>query len=133
MAKHQLVVQIYINSYKIWYVIICNILTTGPPHLWRSVDFICGGSLPCWAETGNIHDLYIVAVEQDGAVVSHLSKIISTTCHLFLQKGGKIPADFRGFKYFSSTIHLIFANNNLENPEICKISNIDVLKRFLTG
>ena len=40
-------------------------------YIKRSVDFIYGGSLPCWAKTWNIHDLYTIAVEQDDAIVGH--------------------------------------------------------------
>ena len=43
-------------------------------YIKRSVDFIYGGSLPCWAETWNIHDLYTIAVEQDGAIVGHFAQ-----------------------------------------------------------
>ena len=42
-------------------------------YIKRSVDFIYGGSLPCWAETWNIHDLYTIAVEQDDAIAGHFA------------------------------------------------------------
>ena len=47
-------------------------------------------TLSCCRELANIHDHFAVKVMKAGAIVGHLPKKISSTCSLFIMKGGLI-------------------------------------------
>ena len=55
-----------------------------------------GETLICDPEVGNLHDRYNVAVLQGIVKVGHLPRRISTLCHLFLQKNGRIHCQVTG-------------------------------------
>jgi len=46
--------------------------------------------LQCTREVSNVHDPFAIKVTKDGSVVGHLPKKISSTCSLFIRKGGII-------------------------------------------
>ena len=51
---------------------------------------VLGEVLQCSREVSNVHDLFVVKITKDGTIVGHLPKKISSTCSLFIRKGGII-------------------------------------------
>ena len=72
-------------------------------HIYKDVQTPeIGERLQCQIESYNIHDMYAVAVKWDGVgIVGHVPKTISTPCHWFLQKSGKITCEITGSREFS--------------------------------
>ena len=58
---------------------------------------VLGEVLQCSREVGNFHDLYTVKVikagTRAGTMVGHLPKKTSSTCLLFIRKGGTIDCE----------------------------------------
>ena len=52
-----------------------------------------GEALWCSRKVGNAHDPYAVKVMKAGTMVGHLPKKISSTCSLFIRKGGMIDCE----------------------------------------
>ena len=63
-----------------------------------------GNVLQCEKETGNIHDLYAVAIKKQDVVVGHMLQTISTLCHLFLSSGGTITYTVTGVRKYSNDL-----------------------------
>ena len=60
--------------------------------------------LPCRRETTNEYDPFAVMVEKSEAVVGHLPRKISSTCSLFLSKGGSISCRVSGTRQYSADL-----------------------------
>lgn len=71
-----------------------------------------GENLQCQREPGNVHDLYAVSVMNSGLVVGHVPKKISSTCSLFLRRGGSILCTVTGGRRYSADL----AEGGLEVP-----------------
>ena len=72
-------------------------------HVYRSIwtPFV-GELLDCARDTGNRHDPYAVkVVNTSRETVGHLPKKISSTCSLFLRKGGTICCKVTGTREYS--------------------------------
>ena len=54
---------------------------------------VLGEVLQCSREVGNAHDPYALKVTKAGTIVGHLPKKISSTCSLFIRKGGTIHCE----------------------------------------
>ena len=52
-----------------------------------------GEVLQCSREVGNAHNPYAVKVMKAGTTIGHLPKKISSTCLLFIRKGGMIDCE----------------------------------------
>ena len=65
-----------------------------------------GEQLLCRREDDNIHDLFSVAMIKNNYTVGHVPKKISTTCSLFLRRGGSIKCTVTGSKRYSQDLLL---------------------------
>ena len=101
-------------------------------HIYKEVwTLFMGETLHCRAESGNIHDLYAIAVERDSEIVGHLPRTISTPCHIFLQRGGSITCIIIGARQFSNDL----PQGGLEVPCTLNfegaLNNIEKIKKLL--
>ena len=71
-----------------------------------------GETLSCSRETSNLHDPFAVKVLKTDEVVGHLPKKISSTCSVFLRKGGTITCRVSGERRYSKDL----AQGGLEIP-----------------
>ena len=69
--------------------------------IWVATE---GEQLLCRRENDNIHDLFSVAVIKNDYVVGHVPKKISTTCSLFLRRGGTIMCTINGSRRYSQDL-----------------------------
>ena len=101
-------------------------------HVYKSTwtPFI-GETLLCSRETSNLHNQFAVKVVKTDMIVGHLPKKISSTCSIFLRKGGTITCRVNGTRRYSRD----FIQGGLEIPFvlifeidndsfICKIQKI---------
>ncbi len=74
-------------------------------HKYKDVwEAEVGTHLQCQRETGNPHDIYAIAVLKSGVIVGHVPKKISSTCSLFLRRGGAIHCTVTGAKLYSADL-----------------------------
>ena len=110
MALRSFEVQSCIRGYHIY-------MTVWTPYI--------GETLPCSQENTNGHDPFAVKVSQltgeDETIVGHLPRKISSTCSIFLRKGGKISATVCGSRRFSRDL----VQGGLEIPCQLKLETTD--------
>ena len=75
-------------------------------HVYKSVWTPCIGEvLSCSRETSNLHDQFavkVLKVETDSqTIVGNLPRSISSTCSIFLRKGGIISCRINGTRRYS--------------------------------
>ena len=74
-------------------------------HKYKDVwEAEVGTTLQCQRETGNLQDIYVVAVLKSGVIVGHVPKKISFTCSFFLRRGGAIHCTVTGAKRYSADL-----------------------------
>ena len=79
--------------------------------------------LSCTRESGNIHDLYAVAIRNiTNDIVGHVPRAISTLCSIFILQGGTIECEVTGDRRYS----LDLPQGGLELP--CRLTFITVDK-----
>ena len=88
-------------------------------HVYKSIwtPFI-GETLSCSRETSNLHDPFAVKVLKTDEIVGHLPKKISSTCNIFLRKGGTITCRVNETRSYSRDLtqgRLITAKNKRKN------------------
>ena len=88
-------------------------------HIYKDIwEATLGENLECQRESGNIHDIYAVAVLKSGLVVGHVPKRISSICSLFL-RAGSIHCIVSGAKRYSADLE----QGGLEVPCILKFES----------
>uniref|UniRef100_A0A1X7TR33 Uncharacterized protein n=1 Tax=Amphimedon queenslandica TaxID=400682 RepID=A0A1X7TR33_AMPQE len=96
----------------------------------RWTPFI-GETLSCARETNNRHDQFAVKVMKSGTIVGHLPRKISSTCSLFLRRGGRIDCKVTGARRYSRDL----IQGGLEIPCLLLIEGesmvIDKVKQLL--
>jgi len=87
-------------------------------HVYKEIlSNVVDEELQCIHEIGNIYDVYAVKVVKAGmGTIGHLLKMISTSCHLFLQNGGSIGCTITGARQYSIDL----PHGGLEIP--CKLT-----------
>lgn len=102
-------------------------------HVYESIwtPFI-GETLSYSRETCNLHDLFAVKVLKTDEIVGHLPKKISSTCSIFLRKGGTMTCTVNGERKYSMDL----TQGGLEIPcllifEISNESLISKIKKML--
>ena len=102
-------------------------------HVYTSIwtPFI-GETLSCSRETTNLHDPFAVKVLKTDKIVGHLPKRFSSTCSIFLRKGGMISCTVYGERRYSRDL----TEGGLEIPclltfEINNKSLISKIKKML--
>ena len=74
-------------------------------HKYKDVWVATVGEwLLCQREDNNLHDLFSVAVIKNDYVVGYVPKKISTTCSLFLCRGGNIMCIVTGSQRYSQDL-----------------------------
>ena len=66
-------------------------------------------TLACEREPRNIRDRYAVAVKKDGKIISHLPRIVSRVCLLFMRRGGSVHCTVPGTRRYSPDLPHTFS------------------------
>ncbi len=66
-------------------------------HVYESIwTAVVGEEFPCVREPGNTFDPLAVAVKREETIIGHVPRKISSTCALFLRRGGAITCQVTG-------------------------------------
>ena len=101
-------------------------------HVYQEVWVAAvGEELSCVRESENHHDPFSVAVVRSGVIVGHVPRKISSTCSLFLRRGGTIDCRVTGQRRYSTDL----SQGGLEIPCILTLSgaakDIEKVKKLL--
>ena len=69
--------------------------------IWETAE---GEALPCKSEGGNCSDRFAVAVVKDGIVVSHVPRLFSAACTVFLKRAGVILCRVIGSRTYTKDL-----------------------------
>ena len=74
-------------------------------HVYQDIwDASVSEELPCQREPGNSHDPFAVAIVRAGVTVGHVPRKLSSTCSLFIRRGGSIRCRVTGSRHFSEDL-----------------------------
>ena len=101
-------------------------------HVYKDIWIAAvGEELPCVRETENHRDPFAVAKARSGVTVRHIPRKISSTCSMFLRRGGMINCRVKGERRYSEDL----SQRGLEVPCILLLRgasrDIEKVKKLL--